>query len=228
MGAGGKFEDSLVDGSWSGDIGMAEEEGEGGGIQGGVEVGMGAEGLEFGGEEEAATLPSVVERLFAVAITGEVEAALVAVPEGEGEHPVEAGEGLGNAPAFEGGEEDLGVGGAAPGEGTEFLAEVLVVVDLAVEGDDEALRGGGHGLVPGRREIEDGEPAVSEGDAVAAPGPSTIGPPVAERVGQAIEDAGLDSLPAHTNDAAHGYEIIPEDGDAIWRKGCQLVTINDQ
>jgi hypothetical protein len=37
-----------------------------------------------------------------------------------------------------------------------------MIVDFAVEGDDESTRGRFHWLVPGRRKINNGQPAVTE------------------------------------------------------------------
>ena len=67
-------------------------------------------------------------------------------------------------------EDDLAVGGRA--EAVAFLleaaAELGVVVDLAVEDQPQALVLVGQGLMAARREVDDAEPGVAQGDAAIA------------------------------------------------------------
>ena len=60
--------------------------------------------------------------------------------------------------------DDLGVGAAAEGDALalEAGAQIAVVVDLAVEDDDQPAVRRSHRLVPGRRQIDDGQPAEAE------------------------------------------------------------------
>jgi hypothetical protein len=61
----------------------------------------------------------------------------------------------------------------------KLAAQFAVVVDLAVEGDDELAVGTVHGLRAALGEVDDGQAAVAEGDS------SIIGEPFAMAVGPA-------------------------------------------
>ena len=52
--------------------------------------GVGENRLDLRAEQERSALLRVVERLDAVTVAGEEQPALLAIPDGEGEHPVEA------------------------------------------------------------------------------------------------------------------------------------------
>jgi hypothetical protein len=88
-------------------------------------------------------------------------------------------------------EDHLGVGMAAEGVALrlEFLAELAVVVDLAVE--DELYRAVErlHGLVAERREIDDRETRVPESHrgAVVEERPGVVGAAMADRPDAAFE-----------------------------------------
>ena len=70
-------------------------------------------------------------------------------------------------------QQDLGVGVGLEGIalGFELLAQLAVVVDFAVEGDAQAAIGSGHRLGTGGGEIDDGEAAVGEADALIVGNP---------------------------------------------------------
>ena len=76
-------------------------------------------------------------------------------------------------------QEDLGVGvrGKAPPALFQLFAQLAVVIDLAVENDLIPAIGAGHRLSSGLREVDDGQPAVSQADAaiVGKPGAGTVG-----------------------------------------------------
>jgi hypothetical protein len=131
----------------------------------GVAVGEGAEGEEgadFGGGPELAVGQGAeVELFFAEAVAGEEEGLGAGVPEGEGEHAVQAGEGV-FAVEGEGGKEDFRIGAGDEGAG-EGGSEFLIVVDFAVEGEGVAGAGVEHGLMAGGGEVEDGESAEAHG-----------------------------------------------------------------
>ena len=92
------------------------------------------------------------------------------------------------------------------------VAQFTEIVDLAIEDDDEALVGTGHGLMAVRREVEDREAAVAEGDAGVCVYPCTlvIGTARDDGVGHAT-DGGRQFVGGRaawgseeTGDAAHG------------------------
>ena len=126
-----------------------------------IEVGQ--DGLDLRAEEQRSVAVQVVERFDPVAVAGEMEPAASVVPQGKGEHAVEALDAP-DAPLLVSVEEDLRIRA-----GPEFVAEPLQptpqlteVVDLAVVDEPEALRRVRHRLMGGRREIDDGEPAMAQ------------------------------------------------------------------
>ena len=64
-------------------------------------------------------------------------------------------------------QQDFGVGSGAEDValGFELFAQFAVVVDFAVEGDDELAVGAVHGLRAALGEVDDGQAAVAQGDA---------------------------------------------------------------
>src|SRR5204863_9451483 len=70
---GGELPHALPDRVWRGDVSEAQEEREGLAVHGRRERGVGAEGLELGGEEDRAAEPPVVERLLAEAVADEMK-----------------------------------------------------------------------------------------------------------------------------------------------------------
>jgi hypothetical protein len=219
--ARGELVEALVDGEGRREAAEAKEGGEGRGIDGGGgDAGEGAEGGEFGGEGEEAAggsggilEPAPVEGLLAEAIADEVEGAVLAIPEGEGKHAHGAVEGGIEPEGLDGGEEGFGVGMAAPGAvekagGFEVVAEVEVVVDLAVEGEDVATGGAGHWLVAGSGEIEDREAAMGEGEASGGLAP------VAGIIGTAVGEGRGHGPGAGFEGSGGGGGGLPEAGEA--------------
>src|SRR5713101_5058383 len=71
---------------------------------------MGLERSQFGPKEQASPEPAEVQRLLAETIADQVKPVAGDVPQSEGEHPVETGQRVVQAPPVEGGEENLGIG----------------------------------------------------------------------------------------------------------------------
>ncbi len=113
--------------------------------------------------DEALRRDPVVQRLDAEPIAGRKDGTRAGVVEEECEHSLQALE-TGLAPLRVGGEDHLGIG-VRREQMTSLLeppAQFSVVVDLPVEYDPQAPIGGAHGLVPGRREIDDRETAMAQ------------------------------------------------------------------
>src|SRR5687768_14096770 len=114
---------------------------------------MSADRLQFGREHEVAPGPSIIKRFFAEAIAHEAEAALLAVPQSESEHPDNAIERLGEADRCTL-DQRLHVGMPAPAACRELAARLhlgaycAVIVDFAIAAEDEAPIGRNHRLVP--------------------------------------------------------------------------------
>ena len=140
---------------------------------------MSAKGFQLGGKEQGSAEPSVVERFFAHAVARQPEHPLTAVPGGDGEHAFQPRQRRLDAPAIEGRQDRLRVGVPAEfrrpaGAALQLIAEGKVVVDLAIEGDHEASGGRAHGLMPGRRKVENGQPPVSQGDSALRLRPRSV------------------------------------------------------
>src|SRR5690606_6496006 len=102
---------------------------------------MALEGLELRAEDKAGSHPAVVQRLFSQTITGQRQLSLRAAPQGKCEHACGDLQGLFDTPCAETGQEGFRIAMALPCRrfclDCEFLAQIQVVVDLAIEGDDE-------------------------------------------------------------------------------------------
>src|SRR6478609_118017 len=121
------------------------------------------DGFNFRGKNEFATglVMRIEERLLAHMVGGEQHAMMPLVPQGEGKHAPQLFYNV-NAPFFVAVDDNfsIAVGAEVVSRGNQFFAQVLEVVNFAVEGDPDGFIFIAHGLVPGRREIDDGEPAV--------------------------------------------------------------------
>ena len=133
-----------------------------------VHVARRDERRQGGGEAQALAVLHVVERLDAEAVAGEHEPARVPLVDGEGEHAVEALRRV-VPPGVPGLEDHFGV---ARGEepvalGLELGAQLLVVIDAAVEHERQAELGIDHRLLAALGQVDDLEPPVAERHAPA-------------------------------------------------------------
>src|SRR6185437_1110519 len=105
---------------------------------------------QFRAEDQprAALLP--IERLDAEPVAHEIEHALLPVPHRQSEHADEPRDRRLDAPLRDALDDHLGVALAAeaPARGFELRAERAEIIDLAIEGEDEAAAGREHGLRP--------------------------------------------------------------------------------
>jgi hypothetical protein len=171
----------------------------------------GGQTVELRAEEQAALLQGVEEGLFAEAVTGAEQTAPGGIPEGEGEHAVEALEAV-RAPDAVGLEDDLRIGMAAVETGArlqQFLPELGEVVDLAVEDDAELAVHVLHGLAAAGK-VDDGQAAVSQADGPFLPDAAAVGAAVSDDVGHGPDMGpgvlvqGLAVKTADTGYSAHG------------------------
>ncbi len=118
----------------------------------------------------------VEERLLSHPIARGVQRLLARVPQREGEHPIELVEEPIPPPDAEAVENDLRVAGRAEGDlARELGAQLDVVVDRAVEDEHVRAVRAHHRHVAARREVEDGEAARAERDAVVGPEAGVVG-----------------------------------------------------
>jgi len=171
---------------------------------------VGEDGFLLRAEEEGVSGEDVVERFDAVTVAGEEERGARLVPEGEGEHAVEALD-AGGAPLDIGVERDFGVGarGEDVTERFERFAEFAEIVDFAVEGDGEVAAGGDAGLVSGGGEVDDGEPPVSEAEEAVDEEPFSVRSAMGDGVGHFSQGDGGDGAAVEvedSGDAAHYFD----------------------
>ena len=136
-----------------------------------------------------------------------------AVPQREGEHADGALDRGLDAPERAGFQQHLGIGIAAhrPAGGCKLAADVAVIVDLAVEGDDVAPVGRMHRLRAAGTEIDDREPALRQHRAAFGldPDPAAVGTAVAQRLVHGFADRaqrvsrGRRAPVDHAGNAAH-------------------------
>src|SRR5690349_8696569 len=107
----------------------------------------------------------IEERLLPQMIGGQEHAPAALVPEGEGKHPAQAANHV-TAPLLITVHNHFSVSVRTKlmASRYQFGAQLLEVVDLAVEGDPDGLILIAHGLMAGGREINDGEAAVLQAD----------------------------------------------------------------
>ena len=149
----------------------------------------GQDGLLLRGKCEPAGLLRVVQRLDAVAVARQEQLPLPAIPEREGEHAVEALERTGCPTGRERVEHHLGVRLRPETVARRFQLgpQLAEVVDLAVVAEHIALVADDHRLMPGRREIDDRQPAVTQADAALDPVPLAVGPAMRDGIGHSLE-----------------------------------------
>ena len=147
-----------------GDVQVAQVRRQGIRIERSVEVRAGHDRLELRGEAEQAGLPVDEQRLDAEPITNEVEAALLGVPQGDGEHAGESPDRRLDTPSFDGGQHHLGVGVASKPASVrlQLAAQLLVVVDLTVELDGEPAARRVHRLMAVLGQVDDRQPPEPE------------------------------------------------------------------
>ncbi len=174
--------------------------------------GIGTQGLDLAGEEQdAARRLGVIERLDAEGIANQPQRPLAPIPDGEGEHAVQA---LDEALAFiePPEEQDLAVAGGTEDGAPSFerFAQLAEVVDLAVVAQHEPAVGRFHRLGGPVAEVEDREPHMPQGG---------LGPRVFEHapaIGAAVRLQRVHSahqtrleLSYEPGDSAHGLLYSP-------------------
>ena len=116
---------------------------------------------------------------------------LVLIHQGQGPHAGAALQRTFHPPGLDGSQQGFGVGMAAPGGsqpgGIELAAQLLMVDNLAVEGNHITARSTGHRLVASSREIENGQALVGKGNAkrLLLPDASRIRPAMGDRCAHA-------------------------------------------
>src|SRR5579871_6144670 len=92
------------------------------------------QGFRFGREIERVVNGGIAKRLDAKTITGAKENLLLFVPQRKGEHAAKVADAI-RTPLFVRFQNDFGVGGGMEFLDADFLAQLNIVVDFAVEGN---------------------------------------------------------------------------------------------
>ena len=190
----GQFPCPGEDGQGGRDVVETQKEGQCPPVDLPVETGVGEKRAQLRAEEDDAARHRVVQRLLAQAVPGEVQDAVPAVPQGQGEHGIEPLESRAQAPGGHRLHHHLGVAMApeAPAPVGQGGPQLGGVVTLSVVGGDPAAIGRDHGLVAGRREVDDGQSAVTEAHPglAVAPGALVVGPPMGQGPGHGASEFG--------------------------------------
>ena len=161
---GGKFLGFAIDRARLSDIGMAQVTGDGIRIDRRFPMWSRTKGLQLRGEENTLRRCRVVERLDAEAIARQGQRPRLAVPQREGKHADRAFDRGFDAPKRAGFQQHLGIGVAAHGMAgrLQLAADVAVIVDFTIEGDDKSPIGRMHRLRAAGAEIDDGKPPLAQ------------------------------------------------------------------
>ena len=137
------------------------------------------QGVQRGGEGERRAIMRIEEGFLARAVARRAQDAPAAVPDGERELPVRAAHRFVKSPCPDALQQHLSIRPPSPvAPHAERRAQAREVVDLAVERDDVCPVLAHHGLVPGRREVEDREPPRAETDALVQPDATVVRPAI--------------------------------------------------
>jgi hypothetical protein len=185
--AGFQFPHPGIGGGGCGDVTEGEILVDGGGIETGLETGIAKERAKLRGEKEFSPMVGVVKGFDAQGIAGQGETFLAGIPDGEGEHAVEAWEAIGTI-LCPGLEEDfrVGLGLEHDPTGLQIPSKFDIVVNFPVKNDVPPTVGGGHGL-SAAGQVENTEATVSQPDGGIAVGTLGIRSAVGEGVGHAGE-----------------------------------------
>ena len=144
--------------------------------------------LDLAAVDQAVAVVLVVERLDAEQVARAHEALLRRVPDGDGEHAAQLLEHVG-APRLVAVDDGLGVAvrDELVAQRLKLGAQLLEVVDLAVERDGHRAVGVLHGLARAL-EVDDAQAAEAHGDVVVHEEALVVGPAMGDAIGHVLDD----------------------------------------
>src|SRR5690606_22310561 len=113
--AGRQLEDALVDRIGRRNVVVAKEQRKRAPVSPGIERRVRAPGLQLGAEQEGVTVPAVVQRFLACAVTRKHERTFLSVPQCDGEHAYAALQRGFDAPGVEAGHQGFRIRVTPPG-----------------------------------------------------------------------------------------------------------------
>src|ERR1700730_11532386 len=129
-----------------------------------MKVRKGGDGLQFGSKGDGIRRPRDVEGLLSHSVSGQMQNAVPAIPQADSEHSVAAPQGRLKPPPLDHRQQNLRI--ATPDEvlalAFEFPPQRSVIVDLAIERNDEPAAVRKHRLPARVGKVDDGEPAMPE------------------------------------------------------------------
>ena len=112
--------------------------------------------------------PAVIEWLLPQPVPCQFEFACLPVPQRQGEHAGSPPQGLCEAPARNSRQQRLGIRMATPLRRSacsgKFVPQIKMIIDFAVEHENEAAAIRDHRLVTGKRPVDDGQTPVPKRD----------------------------------------------------------------
>ena len=184
-----------------------------------VQARLVAQSLQLAGEGDALPVGRPGQGLLPHPVPGQHQTARAGVPQREGEHalqPLQEAVALARPPLAIGRQDHLVV--AAPGEavppGGQLVTQRGVVVDLAVGHQHQArVVARHHRLGAGRRQVHDGQAAMTQGDGAVAPQAHPVRAAVALGRGHGRHDLAVGRSrrvePELARQAAHGRSAPP-------------------
>ena len=170
-------------------------------------AGAGEDRLDLGAEDQGAVGLRVEEGADAQPIAGQEQGAVPAVPDGDRELAVEAGQAV-RAVLLVRVQDDFGVArGREPvSPALQLQSQLRVIEDLTVEHDPQGPIFVGDGLLAGAQ-VDDAQARIPEADVIVEVDPELVGPAVADRPEHRAEGGFLrrpsPAEVADSDDAAH-------------------------
>ena len=145
--------------------------------------------LDLTAIDQAVPHHAIVQRLDAKEVARQKQALLLCVPDGKRKHPAQMVEHLG-APFLKAVHDRLRIGVRIElmTRGDQLFSQVLIIINLAVEGDHQRAVLIVNRLVAGRRDVDNRQPPEPHGDAVSHVHAVRIRPAVGDDVGHPLDN----------------------------------------
>src|SRR4051812_1741292 len=153
-----QFRDIFVNGVRGGNVPVPQIQRKDVDIEFRTKLGVLKKALQLRAEKKRAAHPTVIERFLSETVAAKEQRSLGAVPDGHSEHAVQLAQRRLDTPRVKPKQHDFGIGASAQlgrKVSSQLGTKLVVIVDFAVEDDDESAARGNHGLVTGGRDVDD-------------------------------------------------------------------------
>ena len=153
-----------------------------------MELRVSQEALDLGTVDQTLAHALIVEGLDAKDVAGAHQALLLVIPDGEGKHTAQTLQHR-NAPLLVAMQNGLGIALSLEviTASNELLAKLLIVIDLAVEGDDDAAILVFHRLAAALK-VDDGQTTETHGDVIVHEVALVVGTAMNDAVGHVLDN----------------------------------------